>query len=527
MKKLITLSAIVSLTAIVFAQPPQFTSYQCVVRTASGELVTKQSIGVRTTILRGSIIQIIVYQETYSPNPSTNENGLLTLAIGSGTPSTGEFSKIDWSNGPYFLKTEMDPKGGSSYTITGQSQILSVPYSLYSEKTASYTETDPVWTGASGNYYTKTNLQTSGQASVHWNNLTNMDADVEDLEDGSLSGSKIGTGINADNITTGILPLARLSGITSAQLSATAGITSGQIASLAANKVTGISANRIPRSNGTGLETGIIFDNGTNVGIGTGFIPEALLHIRNSPGQQLMIGNNNQPGNEWYFTSDPSAGFSLNNENLGNPFTGLHFLHKGSECWVGIGTSEPKTKLDINGQIKISGGTPAAGQVLTSDANGLATWEPVPAPTVDHIYFEVKLTTDYDWPTIGTVKKIDFSSGGMVWENQGNAFNITTSTFTAPEAGIYTFRGVIHFTRITEGYLIYAYLRAGGKNYNGCWKYSNGTSEMVDIDLTVFLAKDETVELWGYVNDPTPPATVSGNITDDFAFTFFSGAKVR
>jgi len=327
MKKLITLSAIAVLVANIFAQPPQLMSYQSVVRTASGELITKQSIGVRTTILRASIIQIIVYQETYSPNPSTNENGLLTLQIGSGTASTGDFSKIDWSNGPYFLRTEIDPKGGTSYSISGQSQILSVPYALYAEKTGS--ETDPVWTGVSGNYYTKTNLQTSGQSSVHWNNLTSMDADIEDLEDGSLSGSKVGTGISADNITAGTLPLARLSGITTAQLSASAGIVSGQIASLASNKVTGISINHIPRSNGTGLITGTIFDNGTNVGLGGSFTPEALLHIRNTGGLQIMMGNNNQPGREWYFTANSSAGFSLFNENNGNPFTAMHFVWTG------------------------------------------------------------------------------------------------------------------------------------------------------------------------------------------------------
>ena len=35
------------------------------------------------------------------------------------------------------------------------------------------------------------------------------------------------------------------------------------------------------------------------------------------------------------------------------------------------------------------------------------------------------------------------------------------------------------------------------------------------------------VQLWGYVSDPTPPAIVSGNATEGYAFTFFSGAKVR
>jgi hypothetical protein len=42
---------------------------------------------------------------------------------------------------------------------------------------------------------------------------------------------------------------------------------------------------------------------------------------------------------------------------------------------VGIGMTTPGAKLDINGQIKIQGGSPEAGRVLTSDDEGLATWE--------------------------------------------------------------------------------------------------------------------------------------------------------
>ncbi len=41
---------------------------------------------------------------------------------------------------------------------------------------------------------------------------------------------------------------------------------------------------------------------------------------------------------------------------------------------VGIGTTTPGAKLEVAGQIKITGGTPGAGKVLTSDATGLATW---------------------------------------------------------------------------------------------------------------------------------------------------------
>lgn len=44
---------------------------------------------------------------------------------------------------------------------------------------------------------------------------------------------------------------------------------------------------------------------------------------------------------------------------------------------VGIGTDtlSPSAKLDIIGKIKISDGTEGIGKVLTSDANGLASWQ--------------------------------------------------------------------------------------------------------------------------------------------------------
>ncbi len=42
---------------------------------------------------------------------------------------------------------------------------------------------------------------------------------------------------------------------------------------------------------------------------------------------------------------------------------------------IGIGTTNPGAKLEVAGQVKITGGTPGTGKVLTSDATGLATWE--------------------------------------------------------------------------------------------------------------------------------------------------------
>jgi hypothetical protein len=131
MKKLFTVIAAVIMAVGIFAQSPQKMSYQAVVRNASGILVTNQSVGLKISILQGTSTGTIVFQETYNPNPQTNANGLLTFEIGSGTPSIGTFASINWSNGPYFIMTETDPSGGTNYTITGTSQLLSVPYAMY------------------------------------------------------------------------------------------------------------------------------------------------------------------------------------------------------------------------------------------------------------------------------------------------------------------------------------------------------------------------------------------------------------
>ena len=114
------------LTLSSFAQAPEKMSYQAVIRGANNALVTNQQVGMQISILQGSTA---VYEETQTP--TSNTNGLVSLEIGTGTVISGSFTAIDWSADTYFIKTETDPKGGTNYTITGTSQLLSVPYALY------------------------------------------------------------------------------------------------------------------------------------------------------------------------------------------------------------------------------------------------------------------------------------------------------------------------------------------------------------------------------------------------------------
>ncbi len=126
MKNLCSILLAMSLSISVFTQAPQKMSYQAVIRNSSNQLVTNQTIGMKISILQGAANSTAVYSETQTP--TTNANGLVSIEIGGGDG----FDLIDWANGPYFIKTETDPEGLTNYTISGISELLSVPYALFS-----------------------------------------------------------------------------------------------------------------------------------------------------------------------------------------------------------------------------------------------------------------------------------------------------------------------------------------------------------------------------------------------------------
>lgn len=140
MKRILT-SILALVTVASFAQSPEKMSYQAVIRNSTDALVKNQSVGMQISILQGSSTGTAVYVETQTE--TTNTNGLVSIEIGGGTVMSGDFTAIDWSTGLYFIKTETDPLGGTTYTITGTSQLLSVPYALFS-KTALFVINDSV-----------------------------------------------------------------------------------------------------------------------------------------------------------------------------------------------------------------------------------------------------------------------------------------------------------------------------------------------------------------------------------------------
>jgi uncharacterized coiled-coil protein SlyX len=321
---IILILGFLAFTGSVMGQTPQSFSYQAVAHDAAGNALASKTVGLQLSILDGSAAGTVVYSETFSP--VTNGQGLFTVAVGAGTVVTGSFSAVNWASGNKYLKTELDPTGGKSYTVTGTSELLSVPYALFAGST-------PGGTGGSGPW------ATSG------NNISNS----------NTGGVGIGTGSNTvDN-------------------------------DLQIGDAPSFSGNYLAMGNGT-QATSFAFESGTttwytnnnfalmpvfggagNVGIGT-LSPVNTLQIGNPPGfsgNQLAIGNGTQ-GTSFALSSTAVTWFS----NV--PFA---LMPAGGSGNVGIGvvpsitsTSKMTIAANTNGNgILVQNGARIAFEAASGD----------------------------------------------------------------------------------------------------------------------------------------------------------------
>jgi hypothetical protein len=182
MKKSICFSACFLLIGLcLLAQTPQAFKYQAVARNSTGSLIQNQGVAFRISILQGGPSGTLLYQESHAP--TTNAFGLANLEIGKGTVLSGTFSTIDWSAGQVFMKVELDPSGGTTYQDMGTAELLSVPYSLFSERSG-----NNYW-GKNGNsiYYAE------GPVGIGTSNpSSNLDVRGNNPDDGAMI--KVGNG---------------------------------------------------------------------------------------------------------------------------------------------------------------------------------------------------------------------------------------------------------------------------------------------------------------------------------------------
>jgi len=121
-----------------FSQAPEGFTYQAEARDSRGRLLANTTLSIKANILEASSIEI--WKGEYTEK--TDKYGLFTIVIGdvgSTTSSTGNFSDIDWGNGIYSLQVQVS--WGTNTTSLQPTQLLSVPYALYSKTSANAEET--------------------------------------------------------------------------------------------------------------------------------------------------------------------------------------------------------------------------------------------------------------------------------------------------------------------------------------------------------------------------------------------------
>lgn len=112
-----------------------------------------------------------------------------------------------------------------------------------------------------------------------------------------------------------------------------------------------------------------------SVGIGTSN-PDSRLTIRENLSRGLQSYKDQTDGSRWHmrFQDGYDLGFSETGV-ADNRFV----LKQGG--FVGINRADPAASLDVNGTFKLTDGNQATDKVLTSDANGNASWQDAPNDT--------------------------------------------------------------------------------------------------------------------------------------------------
>lgn len=406
-------------THFLLAQAPGAMNYQGIARDSKGKPLSQQKLSLKIMICTdpdGTQVEYSEIQEVL-----TNEFGLYTLQIGRGKSQVNQLNDVKWELGNKYIQVMIDPLGANQFQTAGTTQLLSVPYAFYADKAGEAKSTMPNQRAGTQNYLSKFNASGSSSAEINsqiYDNGTNIgigtstpattakvhvnvsSASVQEL---MRMQNQSATGAGRFTMySDGAANYATFTKYGSNYTGSYAGLTTlyplGNLLAFGNNGVTsGDGLGRFLISSGGNIGISL-FKGGTsklkfhadyfseNVGIGGNAAPSARLHLNNTDGNgfDLRITSNatGHTSSDGLEIKESGLDASIYNAEAGKMFFGTNghvdmVIDTGGN--FGIGTISPQTKMDINGQIKISGGSPGVGKVLTSDAVGLATWQTPPS----------------------------------------------------------------------------------------------------------------------------------------------------
>ena len=405
MKKLFTVFSVLLFSSMLVAAPPpvpQKMSYQAVVRSSSNELLANKTVGMKISIIYNTPTGTVIYAETQTP--TTNDNGLISIAIGTGTVVDGSFTAIEWTQGPHFIKTEIDPAGGTSYSITSTSELLSVPYAI----TAMYAknvETIPNNSVTSikiadGNVMENDLADNSvgsskimdgtvvtedlGSSSVTSAKIADGTIVTADLADQTVATAKLGNqAVSAEKIQNGAILTDKLanSAVTAPKISSM-GASAGQILMYSGTAWTPAAMAAYPwLTNGSN-----IYFNTGKVGIGES-VPSSPLHVKTGETEIARFESSAPSTSKWIalYQEDTRKGmlWSIYDEiKIRSDAGGIAFQTGGvntdrlvitTDGKTGIGDTTPDATLDVEGTVVIGSGGKVFSEIRELTGTSAAT----------------------------------------------------------------------------------------------------------------------------------------------------------
>jgi hypothetical protein len=447
------------------AQTPQKFNYQGIARDTKGNPMGKQTLGIKLSVLPTADATTPEYEEVQTI--TTNEFGLYTLQIGNGTAVSGTMKDVKWETGNKYIRVDIDPQGGTNYADAGTTQLLSVPYAIYADRagmakmpTGNRAGTQHFLSkfDANGSSSDEINSQlfdngtnigigtTTPLAKLHINQ--NVAAVQEHVRMQNLSATGAGRFTMYSNAANNYATFTKYGSNFGGGYAGVS--TLYPFANLLAFGNNGVNANDglgrflISTAGNAGIS---LFKSSTsklkfhadftteNVGIGGNSAPVSRVHMNNTDGTTMDVRlSNNNTGH----TSND--GLVIRNTDSVADIINL----ENASLTLGTNNTPRMTitaagNVEIANQVKIAGGAPGAGKVLTSDANGLATWET---------------------PTSGSsgVSSINGSTGAVVQSlslgNSGTSPNIVGSgsnavTINLPDASTFN-KGVLSVLDFTS-----------------------------------------------------------------------------
>jgi len=113
------------ISTIVFSQSG--INYKAVIKDSGGNIVASQAVDVQFIIYEGAALTNNVYQENHTT--ITDANGIVIVNIGEGT-TTDVFTDVAWGDDEHWINVQVDT--GAGLVDMGTTQFMAVPYALSS-----------------------------------------------------------------------------------------------------------------------------------------------------------------------------------------------------------------------------------------------------------------------------------------------------------------------------------------------------------------------------------------------------------